>query len=62
PAAALASRDAQVVAAAGESFDAAFLSVLTAVAAVMVIGAVASAVLLRNYTPGTPSQLYPNNH
>lgn len=62
PAAALTSGDPQVVAAAAESFDAAFLAVLTAVAAVMVIGGVVSTVLLRRYTPGTQSQLYPNNH
>lgn len=62
PAVALHAPDAAVVAAAAESFDTAFLTVLAAVAAVMVLGAIAAALLLHRYTPGTESQAYPNNH
>lgn len=62
PAAALASHDPAVTEAATQAFGAAYLAVLIAVAAVVALGAVACAVLLRRYTPGTESQQFPDNH
>lgn len=62
PAAALQSGDAQIMTAAAEAFESAYLAVLIAVAAVMVVGALGAAHMLRRYTPGTESQLYPDNH
>ena len=62
PAAALQSGDPAVVAAAAESFDLAYLAVLIAVAGVLLVGAAGSVLLLRRYTPGSPSQQYPDNH
>lgn len=62
PAAALASGQPQVAEAAAEAFESAYSVVLVAVAAVVVLGAVGCAALLRRYTPGTESQLYPDNH
>lgn len=62
PAAALQSGDAAAATAAAESFDLAYLVVLIAVAVVVLLGALGSALLLRRYTPGTASQRYPDNH
>lgn len=62
PAAALQSDEAAVVAAAAESFDTAYLVVLIAVAVAIIAGALGAALLLRRYTPGSRSQLYPTNH
>lgn len=62
PAAVLESGDAPAMAAAAEAFDIAYLGVLIGVAVVMVLAAVASAWMLRRYTPGTESQAYPENH
>ena len=62
PATVLTSGDSAAVAAASEAFDAAFLAVLIAVAAVMVLSTLALVWLLRRYTPGTASQAYPGNH
>lgn len=62
PAAALQSGDSEVVAAAAESFDLAYAAVVIAVAVVLLLGAAAAVLMLRRYTPGTQSQLYPNNY
>ncbi|WP_460682722.1 MFS transporter [Nesterenkonia populi] len=62
PAAALESGDAGVIDAASSAFDAAYLSVLVTLAAVMIAGSIAAAAFLWPYKPGTESQAYPNNH
>nr|WP_246836318.1 MFS transporter [Nesterenkonia sp. NBAIMH1] len=62
PAAAIESGSADVIAAASAAFDTAYLSVLTALSAVMIVGSVAVTAFLWPYKPGTESQAYPNNH
>ncbi len=49
-------------AAASAAFEDAYLVVLIAVAAVLLLGAAGVSWLLRRYTPGTESQAYPDNH
>ena len=62
PTTALTHGDAEIVHAAGSAMDSSFVVVLIAVTLVLAAGAVASAVLLRRYLPGTASQAYPGNH
>ena len=62
PAVALSHDDAAVLTAATAAFDSAYLAVLVATCAVVVLGAVGCAWLLRRYTPGTQSQAFPDNH
>ncbi|WP_202912242.1 MFS transporter [Nesterenkonia muleiensis] len=62
PAVALSSDDARIVSAAAAAFDSAYLAVLVATCVVVVLGAAGCAWLLARYTPGTPSQAFPDNH
>ncbi|MDS2172856.1 MFS transporter [Nesterenkonia sp. CL21] len=62
PTAALTSGRSDVVLAAADAMDGAFVAVLVAVAVVLVAGAATTLSLLRRYTPGTASQAYPGNH
>lgn len=62
PSGALSSGDEAVRAAASAAFEDAYLVVLIAVAAVLLLGAAGVSWLLRRYTPGTESQAYPDNH
>ncbi|GAA1811044.1 MFS transporter [Nesterenkonia flava] len=62
PAAVLSSGDDVVAEAAAQAFESAYLAMLVAVAAAMVLATVAVVTFLRRYTPGTESQAYPGNH
>ncbi|WP_261624726.1 MFS transporter [Nesterenkonia marinintestina] len=62
PAEALQADDPAVVAAGAEALDGAFLIVLVTVVVFLAAAAALTALLLRRYTPGTPSQAYPDNH
>ena len=49
---------ARVIDAASQAFDRGYLTVMYVVAAVLTVGAVITAVLLRNYGPGSQSSIY----
>lgn len=50
--------DQAIIDAASQAFDRGYLTVMYVVAAVLTVGAVITAVLLRNYGPGSQSSIY----